>query len=97
MLHFLFILFFKTFKFIVFFFLIIGLADELVIHTRSEALASKFKSATVVSHPGGHYIPTKSEYARQYRSFFQQFMEEAQEDDDDETTATAAASAEMKK
>jgi predicted esterase len=48
---------------------IIGNKDEIVPPEGSIALSKLFLDPQIVRHEGGHFIPTASEYAQQYRSF----------------------------
>jgi pimeloyl-ACP methyl ester carboxylesterase len=50
-----------------------GMGDDLVTPDKSEALSKAFTNATVVTHPGGHYLPITKDYATQYKAFFAQF------------------------
>ena len=58
---------------------VLGAADELVAPERSMALAELFEGSTVVTHPGGHMIPSSPTVRAQVVTFVEGALAECQE------------------
>ena len=58
---------------------VIGSADSLVAPERSMGLADLFDGRTVVTHPGGHMIPSGAAVRAQVVSFVEGALAECQE------------------
>ena len=57
---------------------VIGSGDQLVAPERSHALAELFEGANIVSHEGGHMIPSSAAVRSQVVSFIESALAECQ-------------------
>ena len=55
---------------------VFGETDEIIPRQMSEALASKFENADIMTHPGGHYFPATTAQKQTYINFFQDRLQE---------------------
>jgi surfactin synthase thioesterase subunit len=63
---------------------VIGRYDPMTEEAQTLSLAKKCKNATVMYHPGSHYVPTKTQFLRKVTEFVEVGLGRGESDDEDE-------------